>query len=295
SGAAGWTELGTVPNSGGTGIMVAMTEAQGLDAVSAELYAGAPTDFVARRDELAKQARTAGDRELAVAIKALRRPTVGAWYLNLAAAAGLTSLRELLELGRQLRETQAAGDFAALRDLAARRNPLVARVLRDLTAHLAQVGISTTGGGLDEVRTTLGAALADPAVDEQVRSGRVDRPHSYGGFGEVDMAIAAPAPTTSVPAKSSTKQDAGAAREQLAAARRELAAAERERAAIEARRKEAGADLRAARRRVESLESELDRARDALAKAEEAATALKERAAALTAAIEQARTALTAG
>ncbi len=79
--------------------MVGMTEAQGLDAVSAELYGGAPADFVARRDELAKQARADGDRELATAIKALRRPTVGAWYLNLAAAAGLTSLRELLDLG----------------------------------------------------------------------------------------------------------------------------------------------------------------------------------------------------
>jgi hypothetical protein len=275
--------------------MVGMSETQGLDAVSAELYAGAPADFVARRDELAKQARVDGDRELATAIKALRRPTVGAWYLNVAAAAGLTSLREFLDLGRELRETQAAGDFAALRDLAARRGSLVTRVLRDLTAHLAHVGIPTTSSGLEEVRTTLGAALADPSVDEQVRAGRVYRPHSYSGFGEVEMAITPPAAGTPSPAKASPKKDASAAREQLSTARRELAAAERERAAIESRSKEAGAAVRAARKRFEALESELDRARDALARAEEAAKGLKAQAEALTTTIEQAHKALAAG
>ncbi len=278
--------------------MVGMTEGLGLDAVSAELYAGAPADFVARRDELAKQARADGNRELATAIKALRRPTVGAGYLNQAAAAGLTSLRELLDLGRDLRETQAAGDFAALRDLANRRGPLVSRVLRDLTAHLAQLGIAATGTGLDEARNTLGAALADPSVDVQVRTGRVDRAHSYGGFGEVQMAVAplaAASSATAGAAKKGPKNDASSAKEQLAAARRELAAAERERSAIEGRSKEAGSTVRAARRRVESLETELDRARDALVKAEEEATGLKARVAALTATIEQARAALTAG
>jgi len=272
-----------------------MTEALGLDAVSTELYKGAPADFVARLDELVKQARSDGDRELATAIKALRRPTVGAWYLNVAAAAGLTSLRELLELGRQLRVTQSAGDFAALRDLAARRGPLVSRVLRDLTAHLARVGVAATSSGLDEARNTLGAALADPAVDAQVRAGRVDRAHSYGGFGEVEMAVAPPATTTSTTAKGSATDDAAAAKGQLAAARRELAAAERERFAIESRSKEAGSTVRAARKRVESLESELDRAREALSKAEEEATGLKTQVAALTATIERARAALATG
>jgi hypothetical protein len=266
--------------------MVAMSEPSRLDAVGEELYGGAPADFVARRDELAKQARSDGDRELAAAIKALRRPTVGAWYLNLAMRAGLTSLRELLDLGRELRQTQAAGDFAALRDLAARRGPLVTRVLRDLTAHLAQVGVNTTGPGLEEVRTTLGAALADPAVDDQVRAGRLDRAHSYGGFGEVEMAVLA---TPKAEEPGTPKEQAGPTKSELAAARRELAAAERERAATDARRKEAGARVRAARKRVESLESELERARDALTAAEEETATLAATIESLTAGIEQAR------
>lgn len=51
----------------------------GFEAITDELYEGSPAAFVARRDELAKQARSSGDRVLATAIKALRRPTVGAW------------------------------------------------------------------------------------------------------------------------------------------------------------------------------------------------------------------------
>jgi chromosome segregation ATPase len=154
------------------------------------------------------------------------------------------------------------------------------------------VGVTATGGGLDEVRTTLGAALADPAVDRQVRAGRVDRPLSYGGFGEVDMAVAGPARSESGGPKDSPEQAAAGALVQLAAARRELAAAERERAAVESHSLQAGAGLRAARKRVETLETELDRARDALAKAEDEATQLKAQAAVLTATIEKARSAL---
>ena len=117
-----------------------MTPADALDASIDALYAGPPAEFVAGRDALAAQARAAGDRAEATRIKALRRPTIGAWYLNRAARDDLTSLRELLTLGTELRQAQAGGDFAALRELAARRGPLVGRVVRDLTAHLAQLG-----------------------------------------------------------------------------------------------------------------------------------------------------------
>ncbi len=43
-----------------------------------ELYALPPGDFRAARDERADEARAAGDKELAAAIRKLRRPTVSA-------------------------------------------------------------------------------------------------------------------------------------------------------------------------------------------------------------------------
>jgi len=49
-----------------------------LAAAAEELYALSPGDFTAARDEKVAQARTAGDRDLARAIGALRRPVVSA-------------------------------------------------------------------------------------------------------------------------------------------------------------------------------------------------------------------------
>lgn len=169
-------------------MLAGVSDEPGVTAVTDELYAGAPAAFVGRRDELAKQARASGDRELAAQIKALRRPGVGAWYLNVASRAGLLSLRDLMSLGADLRQAQALGDFVALRALAGRTAPLVSRVLRDLTAHLAHLGVAVSPSGLDEVRSTLAAALADPEVAAQLSAGRLDRPHTYGGFGEIDPA-----------------------------------------------------------------------------------------------------------
>ena len=74
------------------------------------LYAGDPAAFVAGRDALAKRVRGAGEREAATAIKGLRRPSLGAWYANVAARASLMSLREWLALGAEIRDAQARLD-----------------------------------------------------------------------------------------------------------------------------------------------------------------------------------------
>ncbi len=161
-----------------------MTAPRDLVAAAAdELYGLEPGGFVARRDELVREARAVRDREAAAAIKALRRPTLGAWYVNVAARARLTALHDLLRLGRDLRAAQADADVPLLRDLAGRRGALERRVLADLTAHLAELGVTAAPAALEEVRTTLAAALADPDAEAAVLAGRLDRPLVYGGFG----------------------------------------------------------------------------------------------------------------
>ena len=53
-----------------------------LDSVADELY-GLPLDeFTTTRNEHAKQARDAGDRELADQIRAMSKPTQAAWLVN---------------------------------------------------------------------------------------------------------------------------------------------------------------------------------------------------------------------
>lgn len=241
------------------------------DAAADELYAADPAAFVARRDELARAARSGGDRASAAAIKALRRPTLGAWYVNVAARAGLVSLREWLRLGERLRAAQAAGDFTAVRAAGAERGGLEARVLRDLTAHLASRGTTASPAGLEEVRSTLHAALADPAASDAVRAGRLARPLEYAGFGEVDMAaaLAAMGARPAVAAEPEARQ-AG-----------EVAPAEEAERAERERAEQAG---RAARER-DRLERELSSARAKLSDAEAGARASGAR-------VEQARRAL---
>ena len=174
------------------------TEAEVVDA----LFAGDPSTFIADRDAAAKAARASGDREAASRIKALRRPSVAAWYVNVAARSSLMSLHEWLTLGASLREAQAGLDMAEVRRLGAGRAALENRVIRDLTAHLATLGTTAGSTALDEVRATLRAALADPAASAAVASGRLERALSYGGFGEVDLSAA-------LAAMAATSADAG--------------------------------------------------------------------------------------
>ena len=54
-----------------------------LDEIVRELYVLPPADFVAARNELVRQARAAGSRDIAERLQHLRRPTRSAWLVNL--------------------------------------------------------------------------------------------------------------------------------------------------------------------------------------------------------------------
>ena len=78
---------------------------QELDEIVRELYVLPPTDFVAARNELVRQARAAGSREIAERLQHLRRPTRSAWLVNLLAR-DAEAMQRLSTLGRELREAQ---------------------------------------------------------------------------------------------------------------------------------------------------------------------------------------------
>jgi hypothetical protein len=252
-----------------------------LATLTDELYTRPPAEFVARRDELAREARASSDRALATQIKALRRPSVGAWYLNSGVRAGLAALTEFMELGRQLRQAQGQGDFAALRNLGSRRRPLTADALRDLAAHLVASGVAATPAGLDEARTTLTSALADPEVAEELAQGRLDRPHVYAGFGDLSaMVPSAQAAAASGSGKAEKADVTEKAAEAEARAAREAAAREE--------------SEKAARLELEGAEAELAEAADDHAAAQAAVEATNDRVDALTSALAEAKTALRA-
>ena len=154
-----------------------------LAAVAQQLYALPPAGFIAARDCAAAEAKTSGDRELAGRITALRKPTVGAWLVNLLAYERPDQLGELFALGDQLRAAQRALRGDELRELSARRRASVAELSREAGVLGRQAGVRANLP-LAEVEATLTAALADPGVAEEVRAARLTRTVEYTGFGE---------------------------------------------------------------------------------------------------------------
>jgi hypothetical protein len=173
-----------------------------LDARIDELYAGAPEDFVAARDRLAKDLKASGDADSAKSVKALRRPTVAAWALNQLARGHPDEVQALLEAGRGLRDAQAkamaGGGPEALREATTRRRAAT-RTLVDRAARI----LSEAGRGADAQRDAVAATLDAAALDEEIGrrlvEGQLEReeapPSGLGGLDQLAEVI--PLPTRS--------------------------------------------------------------------------------------------------
>src|SRR5829696_9990678 len=153
-----------------------------LDDIVRGLYVLPPADFVAARNELVRQARAAGSREVAERLQRLRRPTRSAWLVNLLARDS-ASMQRLSALGRELRDAQTGLAGAELRNLAAQRRRLLADLLNQARAHADEAGVRLTPTVLSEVEATLQAALVDLAGALTIRNGRLAKPLSHSGFG----------------------------------------------------------------------------------------------------------------
>ena len=146
-----------------------------------ELYGADPQTFTERRTELAAAARSAGDREGAKAIGALRRPTRAAWVVNHLARSDPSAPAKLAELATALRAAQQAGHGPRLRELSAARGSLVDALTGQA---LSLAGASDAPPSLRaEVADTLAAAVADPEVAAGFASGTLTRAMQWSGFG----------------------------------------------------------------------------------------------------------------
>lgn len=156
-----------------------------LQAAADELYGLPPEQFTAARDDFAKRLRSAGERDLASAVRDLRRPSVSAWLVNVLVRHCGPELDQLVDLGDRLRSAMRRGLGTDVRRLTEDRR----KAIVDLAGQAqALVDRPVAGGVLDEVRATLEAATADATAATAVRSGRLVRALSYAGFGEPDLA-----------------------------------------------------------------------------------------------------------
>lgn len=86
-----------------------------------ELYAVVPRDFTARRSELVREAKDAGDKELAKDIGKLGKPAAGAWAINALAVHKPEVIDGVVRFGASLRAAQEDGDADAFRQLGLQR------------------------------------------------------------------------------------------------------------------------------------------------------------------------------
>jgi len=163
---------------------------QPVTEVADELYALTPAEFTAARDERARLARQAGQRDDAAAIKKLARPTTSAWLVNQLSREAPDRLGRLVEVGEALEEAQRtlAGD--RLRELSGQRRNVINDLLPQAAEIASRAGQPASAAVMGEVRATLEAALADSAARAAVQSGRLTKPLAYAGLGEVDLAAA---------------------------------------------------------------------------------------------------------
>ncbi len=238
-----------------------------LDTATYELYAGDAEDFIARRSELAKQARSGGDRELAAAITALRKPSVAAWLVNLLAHEARQDISALLELGAALRHAQARLSAQELRELSRQRQQVVRALATQAYGIAEDRGHSVSRDALHQVNHTLLAALADPEIAEQVRAGHLTTPLSYSGFGPPGLSSVPDPPTdeaaTGEPPATAATQKAGKARQDEHARQAEQEredALRRAREAADAEMISAQATLAQARRGVIRSQQEVHKA-----------------------------------
>ena len=162
--------------------MVVQMTGHELDEIVRELYVLPPDDFVAARNDLVREARAAGSRDIAERLRRLRRPTRSAWLVNLLAT-DASAMQRLSTLGRELRDAQTELAHAELRHLAEQRRQLIADLLDRAQTYAAEAGLRLTSTVLSEVEATLQAALVDLAGALTVRNGRLVRPLSHSGFG----------------------------------------------------------------------------------------------------------------
>lgn len=233
-----------------------------LDEAVGELYGAGLGDFVAVRTRLAKEAGGDLGRE----VKALRKPTVTAWLLNLLARRSPELLAEVGELGERMRSAQGEGDAAALRDARPERDALVRRVVAATREVAKGEDRQLSAAGEDEVAATVVAALADETSQAALASGMLVRALRYSGFGEVDLddAVAARARLRVLPGGA-----AGAGRGEGD----ETTEAEQ---TEEPPEPPEAAELRETELRLQTVEAEVDLATSQLAEAEEALARARE-------------------
>ncbi|MCX6397751.1 MAG: hypothetical protein NTV23_14795 [Propionibacteriales bacterium] len=265
-----------------------------LVVVADELYALAPGEFTAARD---RAARAAADKALSLRVKALRKPSLAAWLVNLLVRREAEQIDQVLTLAESLRAAAASLDGDELRTLTRQRRQLTSALTTTAGRLAREFDVRMTPAVADQVEGVLTAAMLDPVAAQVVRSGLVVTGFTATGVSVLDVAAVCAVPDAlghragplssgqpKPPALHVVPDDAirlEAAQEQVEAAALELAEVTEE-----LQHQRASAERLAARSL--QLQGEIDELRRRLAVLEDDVDAVDEESDAVTAAVTRA-------
>ncbi len=228
-----------------------------IEDVARELYGLEPEEFTAARNARAKEAKEAGDRELAGRVQSLRKPTAGAWLLNQLVRQHGDEVQQVLDLGAQLRAAQGTLGADELRALDRQRRQLTRAVAEQARALGRDAGRRVTDQTTADVEETLRSAMVDAAAGAALSTGLLTDTFSATGLEPVDLsrvvALGAPAADPAAAAAEGSAAPTGDAEAPDPARQRKVAKAEQAVA-------DAGSALSAARERVEQAQDQVARA-----------------------------------
>ncbi|MCX4775591.1 hypothetical protein [Streptomyces sp. NBC_01264] len=171
-----------------------------VESVAAELYGLRPSEFTAARNARVAKARKAGDKGLAKAIGALRRPTVAAWTAGLLARRRPEEAHGLVQLGEALRTAHRTLDAGQLRKLSHDQHVVIGELARTARTLADEAGQAVSESVQREVEQILHAVLADAGVAAQWEAGRLaTTPDLESGFAGLEPQPGAAPPRSMQP------------------------------------------------------------------------------------------------
>ena len=241
------------------------------EAELAALYATPLDQFTAARNDLAARLDAEDNKEAAIRVKWLKKPSISAWAVNQLARTREIDLARLLKAGEALEEAQRAvlsgkpADFEKAR----KEEGAAVRVLRDAAREVLP---SASAAILDRVAQTLRVA-STAAGRARLKEGRLTEDLEPAGFEAfADFQSAAPVKG----AKATTKQPnrrrtlllekQKVAQEKLKVATAETRELEKQARAAEAVARKAGLSAEAAKKRAQLVQTELQKLEDELAR-----------------------------
>ena len=257
------------------------------------LYALGVAEFTPARDAKVKELK---GTDLAPRVKALKKPSLAAWVVNLLVRYDTEQVEQVLTVGAALREAQASMSGEELRALTRQRRQLTAAVTTRARGLAREHGQKVTESVADQVEATLTAAMVDERCAAAVRSGLLVSALRATGVDEVDLGAAValpealgfsatareevapakpdlhvvPDPDKDEKARVAAQEALDSAEEALAEAVEGLETAQTELTELEARSMQIQSEIDELKRRIAELDESADEVDDAIGEAEDA-------------------------